>query len=762
MFKKINRCSQTTSNRITLLAIQFLVILFLFNSILQATNVPEYVNLRQPNGYTFTARGEGDEFLQRFKTLTDYTIICSTNEWWYYANQGKDGKLYPTQYRVGVDDGEAMQCFVEDINYSQSIIDAAQTQRTNFLNSLSVKSVTPKSIGVILVDFPDRIATRINPSDPNNLIDPAINNPNNAGWAKRYTMNDFQKLFFSENIYNTTSPDGTPVYGSINDYYKKVSYGNVYIYGAVLNTIDANGKPNWYRANNNISTYSHSSLVAEAKTKAIAAGFIPANYSSICVIFAGPWGGSANNLWPSSSSTTWIMGERNSAWDGDYGFASVGVHVHEYAHNLGLLDYRPGSQGCSPDYGNGTGGYLLMGYGNYGADINHHSRPVLMSAYEKIKLNYLTPEVISTNKTNYLLPNIEDYNSAWKIVLNSSSPEEYFLIENRQPIGFDGGIPAGGLLITHYASNGNWYQVGKNPIDIEEVGAISQTACGVTGNLYPLDFRCRPVSCGGGFNSRVEEGDFMNTANQVFGPWSAPNSNRLNFSTSSDVAIVYKYKDGSAIYADIFKTGAIGAPPSKPQNLQLSQDANHHPVLNWDVNNESDITGYRVYKKLTTESGTMTIYVFTTSSSYVDYDFVITNPHFGTDQAEYWIVAVDNTNKLSVDSDHLDATGSSHIQWKLDEDLITNSVITEYELNQNYPNPFNPSTVIKYAVKDAGLVKIKVFDILGSEVANLVNESKEAGYYSVEFNASDLPSGIYIYTLQAGNFVNSKKMILLK
>lgn len=249
MFKKINRCSQTTSNRITVLAIQFLVILFLFNSILQATNVPEYVNLRQPNGYTFIARGEGDEFLQRFKTLNDYTIICSTNEWWYYANQGKDGKLYPTQYRVGVDDVEAMQCFVEDINYSQSIIDVAQTQRTNFLNSLTVKSVTPKSIGVILVDFPDRIATRIDPQFPNDVINTGvINNPNNSSWQKRYTMNDFQKLFFSENVYNTSSPDGTPVYGSINDYYKKVSYGSVYIYGAVLNQTDGNGKPIWYRA----------------------------------------------------------------------------------------------------------------------------------------------------------------------------------------------------------------------------------------------------------------------------------------------------------------------------------------------------------------------------------------------------------------------------------------------------------------------------------------------------------------------------------
>lgn len=293
-------------------------------------------------------------------------------------------------------------------------------------------------------------------------------------------MNHFQNLFFSENIYNTTSPDGTPVYGSFNDYFKKVSYGSVYIYGAILNPTDANGKPNWYRSTYNSVSITRSQLVTEAINNANAAGFNVSSYNSICVIFAGQWGGSTgnSNLWPSQSGNNWIMGERNSAWDGDYGFGSVGVSVHEFSHYLGLGDYRPSLQPCSPEYGNGPGGYLLMAYGNYGADINHHSRPVLMSAYEKIKLNYLTPEVISTNKTNYLLPNIEDYNSAWKIVLNASAPEEYFLIENRQPIGFDGGIQGGGLLITHYASNGNWLQVGKNPIDIEEVGAISPTACG--------------------------------------------------------------------------------------------------------------------------------------------------------------------------------------------------------------------------------------------------------------------------------------------
>jgi hypothetical protein len=89
-------------------------------------------------------------------------------------------------------------------------------------------------------------------------------------------------------------------------------------------------------------------------------------------------------------------------------------------------------------------------------------------------------------------------------------------------------------------------------------------------------------------------------------------------------------------------------------------------------------------------------------------------------------------------------------------------VISEYKLYNNYPNPFNPQTTIQYDVKDAGLVQLKVFDILGKEVAELINEVKDNGSYSVLFNGENLPSGIYIYTLRINDFLSTKKMTLLK
>ena len=88
--------------------------------------------------------------------------------------------------------------------------------------------------------------------------------------------------------------------------------------------------------------------------------------------------------------------------------------------------------------------------------------------------------------------------------------------------------------------------------------------------------------------------------------------------------------------------------------------------------------------------------------------------------------------------------------------------VSKFSLYQNYPNPFNPVTTIDYSVPKTGFVTIKVYDILGREVMTLLNENKLVGNYNVEFNASKLVSGVYFYRLQAGGFVQTKKLILLK
>ena len=88
--------------------------------------------------------------------------------------------------------------------------------------------------------------------------------------------------------------------------------------------------------------------------------------------------------------------------------------------------------------------------------------------------------------------------------------------------------------------------------------------------------------------------------------------------------------------------------------------------------------------------------------------------------------------------------------------------ISEYRLNQNYPNPFNPTTTISFTIPATSNVSLKVFNILGKEVATIVNETKSAGNYSINFNASGLSSGVYFYQLTTDNFTSTKKFTLMK
>ena len=92
----------------------------------------------------------------------------------------------------------------------------------------------------------------------------------------------------------------------------------------------------------------------------------------------------------------------------------------------------------------------------------------------------------------------------------------------------------------------------------------------------------------------------------------------------------------------------------------------------------------------------------------------------------------------------------------------TGNIIYKYSLKQNYPNPFNPTTQIKFQIPESSIVSLKIYNMLGQEVAELLNEIKTAGVYDVTFNAANLASGTYFYRLQSGNFIQTKKLMLIK
>jgi hypothetical protein len=117
---------------------------------------------------------------------------------------------------------------------------------------------------------------------------------------------------------------------------------------------------------------------------------------------------------------------------------------------------------------------------------------------------------------------------------------------------------------------------------------------------------------------------------------------------------------------------------------------------------------------------------------------------------------------IVANSGGLAVVGSGTITIGLVQSVEAGSAPRTYGLAQNYPNPFNPTTVISYQLSAVSDVKLVVYDIVGREVATLVSERKPAGEYTVRFNGAGLASGTYIYRLTAGNFVQTKKLLLLR
>jgi hypothetical protein len=142
-------------------------------------------------------------------------------------------------------------------------------------------------------------------------------------------------------------------------------------------------------------------------------------------------------------------------------------------------------------------------------------------------------------------------------------------------------------------------------------------------------------------------------------------------------------------------------------------------------------------------------------------DTLLTSLHVVTDQASIATAYVQlqvGTFRHPEDRIILNFTATTDPAVSVNEKTELNT----YYLSQNYPNPFNPSTKISYNIGEPGLVQLKVYNILGVEVADLVNEYKNAGEYSTDFNALNLSSGVYFYSLTVNNFVQTRKMILEK
>jgi M6 family metalloprotease-like protein len=578
-----------------------------------------------------------------------------------------------------------------------------------------------------------------------------------------YTYTDFNNLFFSNGIYvspNKYSPDGEQVFGSMRDYLYKMSDGEFILTGSVVNLDENRDRvPDWLTLPLRKGQYDSTcfacwgSFLSACTTAANSAGIdISTNSTTkLAIIYAGHTyrGGGLN---PQAAGNKYINGELFACCSPyreereDAKFSEIGINVHEFLHLLNIPDlYDNGVW----DVMNG-GPYLGPNFrGACPAPLNPQARYLkgwisldLKTSDQTFQADYYLqdPEVFqirnSTNSGNYWLIETRNFNATMTIGSTTTNDYNYYLLRN-----YFSNPPNQGVLVWRVLSANDW------------------------GKIIHADGKSWPS------HPKISAGDpFPGTGGvKVLSPWSdirTPSSGNYwypNTKPSTNVGMEIVGEGTNYFTIDFYAVSPLNSSPSKPQNLEVTvynTGYNSHPKLTWTGAEESDVQsanpGYLIERKLNSGSYSQIATVSGTTTLYIDYD--VSYAGSGPGIAYYRIRAKDTQNKISVYSDEK----SIHYgdAWKIGTEQ--EEVITEYNLKQNYPNPFNPVTNIAYQLPKSGLVQLKVYDLLGSEVAILVNEVKAEGAYEVSFDASNLPSGVYIYSLRVNDFVQNNKMTLLK
>ena len=210
-----------------------------------------------------------------------------------------------------------------------------------------------------------------------------------------------------------------------------------------------------------------------------------------------------------------------------------------------------------------------------------------------------------------------------------------------------------------------------------------------------------------------------------------------------------------------WQNGWLNKVPGDPLPIQLSSFtakamSQSTVLLEWETLTEVNNYGFEIQKSPGQPNNYQTI----------PHSFV---PGHGTTNVPHQYIYTDTTASTGTwfyRLKQVDLDGTVHYSDGILVDVLTDveesPLPTTYSLDQNYPNPFNPSTTIEFALPNGGYVSLKVFNVLGKEVATLVSRELPTGRYGAHLDAADLPSGTYFYRLQAGDFVDTKKLLLLK
>jgi len=507
------------------------------------------------------------------------------------------------------------------------------------------------------------------------------------------------------------------------------------------------------------------------------------------------------------------------------GDMTIGVYVHEMGHSVfGLPDVY------DVDYSSeGVGDWSLMAGGSWNGNLGN--KPAWPDAWNHIQMGYVNPTVVTSDLISENITSMAKEPDVYKIWKDGAPGKEYFLVQNRQKVGYDGGLPGTGLLIWHidetkfsnsnewypgYTNNGNFLvalEQSDGRYDLERgvnSGDIRDPFPGFTNNTQ-FNFLSSPGSNSYGNMityaavENISPSDSIMTADikisepavylQVISPnggetWQGDSEKIIEWASNGvDNVSIELSIDGGANWqllqtnydaeTNVY-TFVVPNTPSENCLVRLLDESNNELVD--QSNSPFKITAAPDINLLSPNGGEVfnvgdqiQILWNSESVSSVRIQYSIDNgsnwlsvtPITSSDGIHNWTVPNKPSDQCLI---KITEIPSGIVIDQSDAVFTINSVVSvekenlpdKYDLMQNYPNPFNPSTSIEYTVPSNEYVSLKVYDILGNEIVTLVNQQKEAGKYKVEFDASSISSGIYYYKIQAGNFIQVRKMILLK
>ncbi len=558
-----------------------------------------------------------------------------------------------------------------------------------------------------------------------------------------YYKSDFDDMVFSDgsylstkdksgNITYTPHPDGDEVFGSLRDYYDEMSVGDYEITGKnsqaiIVNPADTNNTnlPEWLIMREEVSYYNNMTSYRFMDT--LYKGAVSeygstemSSYDVVCFVVAGEQI-TSGNLSPKARLNLYTVGEMKSSE-----FNHIGVHAHEFAHaGLGAHDEYEGDTDIDPLR------YSLMSVGTHNGPSFKGSCPAPFAPIYRIEYDWITPTTITPNVTSQSITYSSPTPNFYKVAIPAY--DEYFILEVRRGAGFDqytpeqnGSNKVAGVLLWHFDPDDQY-----DWVELEWANNNSGTQDENNRFPYPM------------------------TGTQDFDDSSTPSS-KLRNGTSSSIAIEDIDWIG-ILYTGYATVDVTDLPPATPSNFSLTESTDEHPYLEWDANTELDFDEYKVYRKIDYPVTPWT-HIATTEDEFYKDSLVTTSYSHGED-FYYKITAVDINDNESAYSD--EEMIEARLINKKGEKILEN-IPNEYALEANYPNPFNPTTVINYDLPNNDYVELFIYNSLGQKVHELVKGSQSAGSYSIQFDASHLPSGIYIYKLHSNNYQSSRKMVLAK